>query len=140
NADGKTKTQKLNDSFKSNTVKMAFHDVNLDGLADLVILIPYEKIKILLQVADGKDFDEQDVAPPGGSVEQPWMSVADVDGDGKPELLLAQKNFVRAVVLKADAEPKNANTNKTWAFAVKDQINGAAGNSRIVRAAPLRNG
>lgn len=137
-ADGSGKTQKLGDNFKSNPAKMAFHDVNQDGLADLVILIPYEKIKILLQVPD-KDFEEQDVAPPGGSVEQPWMSMADVDGDGKPELLLAQKNFLRAVVLKADAESKNE-TNKSWSFVVKDQINGAASNSRIVGAAPLRNG
>jgi len=152
-ADGQTKTQKLSDNFKSNPARMAFHDVNQDGLADLVILIPYEKIKILLQVP-GKDFDEQDVASPGGAVEQPWMSMSDVDGDGKPELLLAQKSFLRAVVLKADAEAKSgtnsnsaetsgASTNassKTWSFVVKDQINGAAGNSRIVGAAPLRNG
>jgi hypothetical protein len=137
--DGQTKTQKLNDSFKSNPARMAFHDVNLDGLADLVILIPYEKIKVLLQAGDGRDFDEQDIAPPGGTVEQPWMSVADVDGDGKPELLLAQKNFLRAVVLKADSSSTNG-TNRTWSFVVKDQINGAASNSRIVGAAPLRNG
>ncbi len=138
-ADGLSKAQKLNDSFKSNPAKMAFHDVNQDGLADLVILIPYEKIKVLLQVP-GKDFEEQDVAPPGGSVEQPWMSMVDVDGDGKPELLLAQKNFLRAVVLKADSDIKNDATNKSWSFVVKDQINGAAGNSRIVGAASLRNG
>lgn len=137
-ADGKIRTQKLNESFKSNPSSIAFHDVNQDGLADLVVLIPYEKIKILLQT-DGKDFEEIDVAPPGGSAEQPWMSAADVDGDGKPELLLAQKNFLRAVVLKADSESKNA-TNRTWTFTVKDQINGATSNSRIVGAAPLRNG
>ena len=137
-ADGQSKTQKLNDNFKSNPARMAFHDVDQDGLADLVILIPYEKIKVLLQVA-GKDFDEQDVTSPGGSVEQPWMSMADVDGDGKPELLLAQKNFLRAVVLKADVDA-NVDTNRTWSFVVKDQINGAAINSRIVGAAPLRNG
>ncbi len=137
-SDGKSKTQKLGENFKSNPTTLAFHDVNQDGLADLVVLIPYEKIKILLQVA-GKDFEELDIAPPGGSVEQPWLAVADVDGDGKPELLLAQKNFLRAVVLKADAETKAA-TNKTWSFIVKDQINGAANNSRIVGAAALRNG
>ena len=137
-ADGQTKTQKLNESFKSNPSSMAFHDVNQDGLADLVVLIPYEKIKVLIQVA-GKDFEETDVAPPGGTAEQPWMSAADVDGDGKAELLLAQKNFLRAVVLKTDAEQKNA-TNKSWTLTVKDQINGAASNSRIVGAAPLRNG
>ena len=137
-SDGKSKTQKLGENFKSNPTTLAFHDVNQDGLADLVVLIPYEKIKILLQVP-GKDFEELDIAPPGGSVEQPWLAVADVDGDGKPELLLAQKNFLRAVVLKADAETKAA-TNKTWSFIVKDQINGAANNSRIVGAAALRNG
>jgi len=136
--DGKTSTQKLSESFKSNPSSIAFHDVNQDGLADLVILIPYEKIKILLQLPE-KGFEEIDVAPPGGTSEQPWMSASDVDGDGKPELLLAQKNFLRAVVLKADTEAAGG-TNKSWLFSVKDQINGAAGNSRIVGAAPLRNG
>lgn len=137
-AEGRTKTQKLRENFKSNPSTLAIHDANQDGLADLIVLIPYEKIKILLQQPDA-DFDEQDVSPPGGSVEQPWLSVADVDGDGKAELLLAQKNFLRAVVLKADAEQKEG-TNKAWSFTVKDQINGAANNSRIVGAAPLRNG
>jgi len=39
-ADGKTAVQKLNDNFKSNPSSMAFHDVDQDGMADLVILIP----------------------------------------------------------------------------------------------------
>src|SRR5439155_4374841 len=99
--DGSVRAQKLSASFQSNPASMAVHDVDQDGLPDLVVLTPYEKIKILRQV-DGKDFEEQDVAPPGGMVEQPWLSAADVDGDGKPELLLAQKNFVRAVVLQPD--------------------------------------
>jgi hypothetical protein len=136
--DGQTHTQKLSENFKSNPSSIAFHDANQDGLADLVVLIPYEKIKVLIQVP-GKPFEEADVAPPGGSAEQPWMSTADVDGDGKPELLLAQKNFLRAVVLKAEVDQHDA-TNKTWSFTVKDQINGAASNSRIVGAAPIRNG
>jgi hypothetical protein len=136
-SDGKITAQRLSDNFKSNPSYIAFHDVNQDGLNDLVVLIPYEKIKILLQQPD-KLFEEIDVAPPGGTSEQPWMSVADVDGDGKTELLLAQKNFLRAVVLKSD--PDASGTNRTWLFKVKDQINGAASNSRIVGAAPLRNG
>jgi hypothetical protein len=135
--DGRTRTQKLGENFKSNPASMAWHDIDHDGLADLVILIPYEKLKVLRQVA-GKDFEEIDVAPPGGSVEQPWLSAADVDGDGRQELLLAQKNFLRAVVLQPDG-PREG-TNQTWSFRVKDQINGAASNSRIVGAAPLRNG
>ncbi len=46
------------------------------------------------------DFDEEDVDAPGGAMDQPWLASADVDGDGKPELLLPQKNFIRAVVLE----------------------------------------
>ena len=89
-ADGKSKTQKLSDDFKSNPTSIAFHDVDQDGLTDLVVLIPYEKVKVLRQVA-GKDFAEIDVAPPGGAMEQPWMTSLDIDGDGKPELLLPQR-------------------------------------------------
>jgi hypothetical protein len=123
--------------FQVEPSSIAFHDVNHDGLNDLIVLIPYEKIKILLQQPTNRSRNRR--RPPGGTSEQPWMSVADVDGDGRTELLLAQKNFLRAVVLKSDPDPLNG-TNKTWLFTVKDQINGAASNSRIVGAAPLRNG
>src|SRR5439155_1388277 len=137
-SDGATKTQKLSKDFKSNPSKLAFHDANQDGLIDLVALIPYEKVKIFLHVPD-KDFEEIDVAPPGGVIEQPWLSIADVDGDNKPELLLTQKNFVRAVVLKSEASLQNATNRGGWTFSVKEQINGSAGNSRLVGAAAVPN-
>src|SRR5215469_6875035 len=100
-ADGKTRTQKLSEDFKANPSTMAIEDVNQDGRADLVILVPYEKIKVLLQKHDGS-FDEEDVDAPGGGIEQPWLVSADLDGSGKPELLLPQKNFIRAVVLEQE--------------------------------------
>src|SRR6185437_2765946 len=128
--DGKTHSQKLSNSFKGNPTTLAVQDVNQDGLADLVVLIPYEKIKVLLQKADG-NFDEQDIDPPGGVIEQPWLASADVDGDGKPELLLPQKNFVRAVVLEKQTSAQNS-TNSGWTFRVKDQITGDANDSRTV--------
>ncbi len=81
-----------------------------------------------------------DVEPPGGTLEQPWFSVADTDGDGKPELLLAQKNYLRAVVLKADAAFQNSTNRAGWTFSVKEQINGAGSNSRLAGAAAVRNG
>jgi hypothetical protein len=113
--------------------------VNQDGLADFITLIPYEKIKVLLQKTDGT-FDEKDVDPPGGAMEQPWFASLDVDHDGKPELLLPQKNFVRAVVL--EQRPKDAgNTNASdWTFRVKDQINGASSDSRITGATVVQDG
>jgi len=137
-ADGKTKTQKLSDSFKSNPVAMAVQDLNQDGRADLVVLIPYEKIKVLLQKAGG-DFDEEDVDPPGGAIEQPWLASADVDGDGKPELLLPQKNFVRAVVLEQETKIQDSTNQPGWVFRVKDQINGASSDSRITGATAVAN-
>ena len=132
-ADGRTRTQKLSEKFTSNPATMAIQDVNQDGLPDLVVLIPYEKIKVLLGKSGG-DFDEEDVDPPGGAIEQPWLAAMDVDGDGKPELLLPQKNFVRAVVLEKELETHGSTNQPAWVFRVKDQINGASGDSRIVGA------
>lgn len=132
-ADGTTRSQALAASFKSNPTVLAWHDLDQDGRADLVVLIPYEKIKVLVQVP-GKDFAEADVAPPGGTLEQPWMQSADVDGDGKPELLLPQRNFLRAVVLKREAARAGEGGEPAWTFQVRDQINGAESNSRIVGA------
>ena len=138
-ADGKMRTQKLSENFKSNPTSLVIQDLNQDGRADLVALIPYEKIKVLLQKSGG-DFDEVDVDPPGGAIEQPWLASADVDGDGKPELLLPQKNFVRAVVLEQEAKIPGSTNQPDWVFRVKDQINGAAADSRIVGATAVRNG
>jgi hypothetical protein len=138
-ADGNTRTQTLSAQFKANPASMTMFDANQDGLADLVVLIPYEKIKVLIQTTN-HTFDEEDVLPPGGSSDQPWLSAADVDGDGKQELLLAQKNFIRAVVLQPESRNPANDAKPVWTFHVKDQINGASSSSRIVGAAPLRNG
>jgi FG-GAP-like repeat len=135
-ADGKTRTQKLSESFKDNPVTMAVQDANQDGLPDLVVLIPYDKIKVLLQKPDGS-FDEEDVDPPGGPMAQPWLASVDLDGDGKPELLLPQNNFVRAVVLQKETETLAPTNQPQWMFRVKDQINGAASDSQIVGATTI---
>jgi hypothetical protein len=137
-ADGKVRVQKLSEDFKSNPTTLAIQDVNQDGREDLVILIPYEKIKVLLQKSNG-EFDEKDVDPPGGAIEQPWLASADVDGDGKTELLLPQKNFLRAVVLEQEPKAPGSTNQPDWIFRVKEQINGAADDSRIVGATAMRN-
>lgn len=138
NRKGEVKRQKLSEAFKANPSSISIHDLNQDGLSDIIILAPYERIKVLLQVA-GADYLEQDIIPPGGTAEEPWLGAADVDGDGKPELLLAQRNFVRAVLLQADS--KGAPDSKTsWSLVVKEQINGASSSSRIAGAAALHNG
>ena len=107
-------------------------DILKDGRMDLVVLTPYEKIKVLRQLAapvEGRIFEELDVNPPGGATDAPWSATADVDGDGKQELLLAQRNFLRAVVLRPDP---NSERDKA-VFEVKDQINGASSSSHAAR-------
>lgn len=138
-AHGETRRQRLAETFKANPTGLAWHDLDQDGLADLVVLVPYEKIKALRQL-DDLHFEEQDVPPPGGSAEQPWLSRADVDGDGRPELLLAQKNFLRAVTLVAEPPPPGSTNKPAWIFRVKEQINGVSSSSRLVGAAALTNG
>ncbi|MEN9678467.1 MAG: hypothetical protein RIS76_4363 [Verrucomicrobiota bacterium] len=132
---GTNSTQRLAEDFKGSPAVLAFHDANQDGLTDLVVLTPYEKVKVFVQrpePREGKLFEEVDVTPPGGSLETPWMITTDVDGDGKAELLLPQRNFLRAVVLTSDGQEK-----PTWSFAVRDQINGATSSSRLAGAAAL---
>jgi hypothetical protein len=140
-ADGEAKTQKLSKDFKANPTTLSFHDVDQDGLTDLVMLMPYERVKVLRQVL-GKDFEELDVAPPGGARElaQPWLAAADIDDDGKPELLLSQKNFLRAVVLQREPPLAHHTNGGAWTFTVKEQINGAGSNSRLAGAAAVLNG
>ncbi|MBN8246364.1 MAG: VCBS repeat-containing protein [Verrucomicrobia bacterium] len=134
-AAGAVTTHRLAEDYKGSPSVLAFHDANQDGLADLVLLTAYEKVKVFVQRPDSGDapqFTEADVTPPGGVLETPWMLTADVDGDGKPELLLPQRNFLRAVVLASDGQEKPA-----WSFAVRDQINGATSSSRIAGAAAM---
>jgi len=151
-ADGKQFNRKLDSGFKSNPSSMAFQDTDQDGRNDLVILMPYEKVKVLRGLP-GNDFEELDIAAPGGAIEQPWLSTADIDADGKPELLLTQRNFLRAVVLKQEAapagstnsgrvlsprEPPGSTNRGAWNFHVKQQINGATQNSRLTGAAAIQ--
>jgi hypothetical protein len=139
-ADGKMKTQKLSDSFKSNPT--VAHDPGREpGRAGGFGRADSRMKKSRCCCKKGGDFDEEDVDPPGGALDQPWLASADVDGDGKPELLLPQKNFVRAVVLEQRARAQGFDQPAGMGFRVKDQINGAASDSRIVgaTAVPKRN-
>lgn len=136
-ADGATRTHLLAASYKGTPTQLAWHDADHDGLPDLVLLTPYERVKILRQLAGGK-WEELDVAPPGGNLEQPWLATFDVDRDGRAELLLPQRNFIRAVVLQRDpAAPAGGTNAPGWSFAVREQINGSTSRSRLTGATLL---
>ena len=69
-ADGPVVTRKLSPQFKANPVSMTVMDVDQDGLNDLVVLIQYEKLKILRQTR-GQGFEELDLTPPAARPNSP---------------------------------------------------------------------
>jgi hypothetical protein len=103
---------------------LRFADVNRDGRNDVLIFTPYAPLRTLIQDAEGKF-----VEPGGDSGSQqgllkdakaPGFCYADVDGDGKPEVLLAQRTFVRALVMNAEG-----------AWEIKDQFNAPGTDAEI---------
>jgi serine protease Do len=85
--------------------KLCFADFNGDGRSDLVVYWSFSgKESLYLGLGDNKyraviadqEFLEQQKGQP--------LMVADIDGDGQPDVLLVQPGFVR--VLKVDAKDK----------------------------------
>jgi len=105
--------ENLAKAFTANPTTLFFHDVDQDGFTDLVGPNSLRKSEDSAPGPWEGLRKKIDVAPPGGEIQQPWLSAADIDGDGKPELLLTQKNFLRAVVLKRESE---STKNSGWIF------------------------
>lgn len=78
-ADGKSKSRQLSDTFTSNPTTLFFHDADQDDLPDLVVLSPYEKVKILRQTPEA-DSRRSTWRPPvvrsnsPGSARWMWMA------------------------------------------------------------------
>lgn len=102
-------------------------DANQDGRLDLAVFIPFEAMRLLVQGGDGGFVDLSTAADyRGGLVENldpASFSLADVDGDGKREMLVGGKGFVRA--LRVDAAGK---------LQVVDQFNARDSNADIPAA------
>lgn len=90
---------------KTNPAGIRLLDANQDGRLDLAVFIPFEPMRLLVQDAAGTFTDIS--ATPGyrkglvDGLDASALSLADVDGDGKAEMLIAGSGFAR--VLRLDA-------------------------------------
>jgi len=100
-------------------------DIDQDGRNDLLLFDSREAMRVLRQDEAGTFLDQaaKGTSYRGDLAHQATRGSAspgDVDGDGKPELLLASKNFARAIVLDAKG-----------GLAVKDQANAASPRAQV---------
>ncbi|KPJ72028.1 MAG: hypothetical protein AMS14_08660, partial [Planctomycetes bacterium DG_20] len=104
-------------------------DLDANRLTDLVVFFDYQKPRLLLQRERGKFVDASEEAGfhKGLTTElkRTQLGIGDVNGDGRPELLVATKNFARSLTLPAGL------------LTVVDQYNGRSGDSTITRAETL---
>jgi hypothetical protein len=104
-------------------------DLDGDGLCDLMVFFEYQKPRLFLQRERGRF---EDVSESSGfrkgltlNLKRQELGLGDVNGDRRPELLVATRNFARSLALIQGA------------FEVTDQYNGRSGESAIVRAETL---
>ena len=83
-------------------------DANQDGLTDIAIFVPFEPLRLLIQKED-RQFEEASAA--GGfrkglvdNLEMAALTLGDVDGDGREEMLVAGTGFVRAMRINSQGE------------------------------------
>ncbi|MDX2201067.1 MAG: VCBS repeat-containing protein [Phycisphaerae bacterium] len=84
---------------KDDPAMIRFFDINQDGKNDLLLFVKFSPLLAFLQTDKGYEQLQGPAAREGLVREAPieGMAFGDVDGDGKIELLLAQKSFVRAL-------------------------------------------
>lgn len=87
-------------SMNQDPAALRFADVNQDGRNDLLLFVQFGPLQTFLQNDKGEFEPFKGTQTREGLVrEAPWegATIADVSGDGKPELILAQKSFARAL-------------------------------------------
>jgi len=94
------------EGLRSDPSSIQLFDANQDGLKDIALFTEYKPMILLLQKKDGS-FEEPDEDASDGKglfskMTTAAFSLADIDGDGKLEMLAAKEGLARAVRLGKD--------------------------------------
>lgn len=125
-------TQEL-EGLTENPNRIHIVDLNQDGRADLLLEIPFKPLVILVQGTEG-EFNQLDTDS-GASrsllsrLEPGSIGFADMDRDGKDEMLIVRKGFVRALRLS-----------KQNTFETVTQVNASRSDMKIASAVHLQIG
>lgn len=115
--------QQLNENYRGTPTSIHITDADHDGISDILLLTPYQDIKILRGTESG--FQEFDVPAPGGSTESGMLTV--LKSNNQEQLIFAIRNYMRITTL----QNAGSNDNPNWSFKVLEQVNGASANSLI---------
>ena len=115
---------------KTNPMGIELVDANQDGRTDVAVFTVQSPVRFLLQDRSGR-FHE---ASPGQGFRQGLvdkvlpanLSVADLDGDGRAEMLVAGRGYVRSLRITGDGQ-----------IEIIDQFNARGGDTIIASAAAL---
>ena len=120
-----THSQMLDKDYMGTPSSVHVADADQDGFTDILLVTPYQDMKILRGTAS--DFDEIDVPSPGGTTESGMLSLVDFNGDKLAELVFAIKNYIRITTLQNAGTTEEPN----WGFKVLEQVNGSSASSII---------
>lgn len=113
---------------KDDPAMLRFADVNQDGRNDALLFIKFGGMQVYIQNEDGKFTRLSGAETREGMLREatpPGFFMQDVTGDGKAEVLLTQKNLVRALVVKEGQ------------WTVVDQYNPESGDAEITGVAAM---
>ena len=109
-ASGETKSHKLSESFKSTPSSMAWHDIDQDGLNDLVLLTRTKKSKFFsrLPKASTKSMFRRRAAACWNSLgwrARTWMATGKSNSCCRMPLTESRASFKRSAARRASADP-----------------------------------